>query len=198
MGLLPPSATPQEAAAEEAMSRLGAADGDGVVGALWDPDRCPAPLLDHLRWALQAPGHWPADDAGRREALRSAVRLHRLRGTRAALDQSLLDAGVVADVEENPGGVRHTVAIAVRNSGALDAELASVAGVRALAHSTGRISVAYQVSISDGATLSLGHAAGAAALALARLTLEIDDAPRRGSGSAAGGSLLPPPPGGGG
>lgn len=172
--LLPPSATPQERAADEVCERIADADGDGVVGSLWDPDACPSAHLDQLRWALQAPGHWPADDAGRREALRSAVRLHRLRGTRAALDESLRGAGVVADVDENPAGATHVVAIAVRNSAALDADLASAPAVRALAERTGRASVRYDVSLSAGATLRLGLAAAAAAAPIALLRLEVD------------------------
>lgn len=172
--LLPPSATPQERAADDACSRIEEADGRGVVGDLWDPDACPSALLGQLRWALDAPGHWPADDAGRRAALRSAVPLHRERGTRAALDRALRDAGAVADVAENPNGERHVVSVAVRNSGALDPAVATVGGLRVLLERTGRASVRYDVSVAAGATLALGHAAGAEALALARATLEID------------------------
>ena len=174
VGLLPPSATPQERAAEAATARVGDADGDDAVRHLWNPAACVPAALDQLRWALDAPGHWPEDDAGRRRALREALPLHRVRGTRAALDRSLRDAGVVADVAENPGGVRHTVRIDVLNSAALDAGLATAEAVRGLAERTGRATVRYQVALSAGATLSAGLAAAAAPpLSLARATLEI-------------------------
>lgn len=170
--LLPPSAAPQELAAEQSTARIEGADGDGAVAALWDPDACPPAALGQLRYALDAPGHWPADDAGRREALRGAIPLHRLRGTRAALDRALRDGGVIAAVEENPGGVRHVAAVAVLNSAALDAELATVDGIRGLAERTGRASVRIDVTLVGGSTLALGHAAGTAALSVARVSLE--------------------------
>ena len=173
MGLLPPSASPQERAAEAATARVGGADGGDVGRSLWDPDACPSALLGQLRWALDAPGHWPADDAGRRTALREAVPLHLRRGTRRALDDSLVDAGVVARVVERPGGARHVVDVRVLNSAALNEDLATEAGIRALAERTGRASVRYDVALSAGATVEAGVAAAAAAASYAYATLEI-------------------------
>lgn len=167
--LLPPSATPQERAADAVCARIGDADEGDVVATLWDPDRCPSHLLEQLRWALDAPGHWPADDAGRRAALRGAVRVHKRRGTRGALDRALIDAGVVARIVERPNGRNHVVSVLVLNSGALDAGIDTAAEVQALAERTGRASVRYDVSLAADASLRLGRAATVESVSLVLL-----------------------------
>lgn len=172
--LLPPNATPAERAGEDAMAHAERAVDADAPAALWDPGRCPPALLPALAEALDLPGHWPEDDAGRRRAIRGAVPVHRVRGTLAALKWSLRDAGVAADVEERPGGAAFTVGIGVLNSAALEPDLATEAGVRALAERTGRASVTYQVSIaaSASAVVPLAAAAGGAALASPLLEAE--------------------------
>lgn len=171
--LLPPNARPQERAAEAVMERLGDADGEDVTRRLWNPASCPPALLGQLRWALQAPGHWGPDVARQRAAVAGAVRLHRVRGTRAALDAALLDAGVVAEVTERPADAAFTVSVRVLNSAALDAELATAPAVQALASRTGRATVRYDVALAANATLRAGLAAGAAAASFARVSLEV-------------------------
>lgn len=167
--LLPPTATPGERAVEDAMARGPERVDVDAPAALWDPARCPPALLALLAWALDVPGHWPDDDEGRRRAIREAVPIHRVRGTLAALEWSLRDAGVLAEIVERPGGAAHTVSVAVLNSAALAPELRSAESVRALAERTGRASVVYQASIAGGADVVVGLACAAAGVRAARV-----------------------------
>ena len=87
MSLLPPNATAAERALEGAMQC-------GIdlssVGTLWDPATCPAEVLPFLAWGL-AISHWDTDwsEAQKRTAVAGAIPFHRIKGTRAAVEQVL-------------------------------------------------------------------------------------------------------------
>ena len=154
--LLPPSATAGERAVEDGMARgMEGVDVDAPA-ALWDASRCPPALLDQLAWALDLPGRWPTDDEGRRRAVRGAIAVHRVRGTRAALDWTLRDAGIVAQVVERPAGAAYVVRIDVLNSAALAPDLRVGTTIVALAEATGQASVEYQVSMAAGVNARVG------------------------------------------
>lgn len=87
MSLLPPNAAPAERALESAMR----ADIDlSAVGTLWDPARCPAEVLPFLAWGLSI-SHWDTawSEAEKREAVAGAIPFHRIKGTRAAVEEVL-------------------------------------------------------------------------------------------------------------
>ena len=97
--LLPANATALERAIEAAQARLS--DVPVPVDVLWDPQGCPAEMLPWLAWA------WSVDewDAGwpeeiKRRVLAAAPDVHRLKGTRAAVERSLEAIGVFADIVE--------------------------------------------------------------------------------------------------
>jgi phage tail P2-like protein len=85
--LLPPNATAAERALEEAMR---ATIDFAAVGTLWDPATCPAEVLPFLGWGL-AISHWDTDwtVAEKRAAVAAAVAFHKIKGTRAAVEQAL-------------------------------------------------------------------------------------------------------------
>lgn len=85
--LLPPNATPLERATEAAMR----ADIDlSAVGTLWNPATCPADVLPFLAWGLSI-AHWDAawSEAEKRAAIAAAIPFHKIKGTRAAVEQVL-------------------------------------------------------------------------------------------------------------
>lgn len=85
--LLPPNATPLERAMDLAMR----ADIDfAAVGTLWNPATCPPYVLPFLAWGLSI-SHWDADwtEAEKRAAVLAAIPFHRIKGTRAAVEQVL-------------------------------------------------------------------------------------------------------------
>ena len=85
--LLPPNAKPSERAIETAMR----ADIDlSAVGTLWNPATCPADVLPFLAWGLSI-AHWDAEwtEAEKRAAIAAAIPYHKIKGTRAAVEQVL-------------------------------------------------------------------------------------------------------------
>jgi phage tail P2-like protein len=90
--LLPPNATPQEAAIEAATARIGEVPVPNAT--LWNPATCPAALLPWLAWALSVDewdGTWP--EARQREVIAASVAVHRRKGTRGAVVAALAAAG---------------------------------------------------------------------------------------------------------
>lgn len=85
--LLPPNATDQERALEDAMR----ADIDlSAVGTLWNPETCPAAVLPFLAWGF-AIARWDPEwsEAEKRAAIADAIPFHRRKGTRAAVREVL-------------------------------------------------------------------------------------------------------------
>lgn len=111
--LLPPNSTTIERAVEAALTRLDAVP--VKIGDLWNPDRCPVYFLPMLAWALSVDiwdPSWPEQE--KRDTLRAAVKVHRLKGTLAAV-RAALDAAGYADAviieryasDLHDGSIRH-------------------------------------------------------------------------------------------
>lgn len=97
--LLPPNATPQEHALDDATARIGAVP--TPIRELWNPDTCPADLLPWLAWALSLDSwqpYWP--EAVKRQRIRSAVEIARRKGTPWAVKRALALSGIEAELAE--------------------------------------------------------------------------------------------------
>lgn len=162
--LLPPSATGFERALEGAMARYE--DGREVpLRDLWRAADCPANLLPWLAWAYAVRRWSPEWDAlVRRQVVRDAMPLHRIEGTRAAVERMLADLGLVADVVENPGGARFTARLTIHNSASIGV---TVPEVIAYLEEVGRLSVEWAVSLQAGWGLSGYVGAGVGAVQVA-------------------------------
>jgi len=92
VSVLPNNATALEKSLEQ-VARTGSAI-PSVLGALWNPDTCPSQYLAYLAWALSV-DFWDArwSDETKRNVLRDAVRLHRLKGTLGSVKRALQSAG---------------------------------------------------------------------------------------------------------
>lgn len=91
--LLPPNATKQERALDDATARVGAVP--TPLRELWNPDTCPAEFLPWLAWALSLDSwqpYWP--ESVKRARIRAAVAISRKKGT----------AKSVRDVVQSFGG----------------------------------------------------------------------------------------------
>lgn len=85
--LLPPNATDQERALEDAMR----ADIDlSGIGTLWNPATCPVAVLPFLAWGL-AIARWDPEwtEAEKRAAVADAIPFHRRKGTRGIVREVL-------------------------------------------------------------------------------------------------------------
>lgn len=105
--LLPPNATPQERAIEAAIARMTALQ--VPLRDVWNPARCPAPLLPWLAWAFGVDEWEPSwSDAEKRAAIRDSVAIHRKKGTVWAIKRILRNAGHGdARLQEGSGGRRY-------------------------------------------------------------------------------------------
>ena len=90
--LLPPNATTQEHALDNATARVG--DVPVVVRELWNPDTCPNALLPWLAWAFGV-DEWDngwSDDA-KRNVIRTAVAVQRRKGSVWSVKEVIKAAG---------------------------------------------------------------------------------------------------------
>ena len=97
--LLPPNASTPERALAEALARVS--EVPVPVATLWNPDDCPAALLPWLAWAMSV-DQWEPDwtEAQRREVIRRAVAVHRVKGTRGALQRAVSALGYTVRIRE--------------------------------------------------------------------------------------------------
>lgn len=91
--LLPPNASREEKAQEEATARI---DEVSVVGinALWNPNTCPSELLPWLAWTMSIEewnGNWSEEQ--KRNSIRSSYRVHVKKGTVGSIRRILKAAG---------------------------------------------------------------------------------------------------------
>lgn len=108
----PRDATPLEIAASGADARLLDAP-THIIRAVWSPDDCPAHLLPYLAaaWSVD---HWnPAwPESVKREVIRRAPEIHRLKGTRRAMQRALDALGIKTRIrewfEQTPHGQPYT------------------------------------------------------------------------------------------
>ncbi|WP_162559374.1 phage tail protein I [Microvirga sp. 17 mud 1-3] len=114
--LLPPSATDQERALELATARLG--DVPVLVREAWNPDTCPAELLPWLAWAFSV-DEWQESwsEAEKRGVIKSALYVHKKKGTLAALKRAVAPLGYIIRIiewfEETPHGAPYTFRLEV-------------------------------------------------------------------------------------
>lgn len=174
--LLPPNASPLEFDLEQAMAVHGEGEArDVAIGSLWDPCRCPEALLPWIAWGLGVK-RWDPDwpEATRREVVKNAIAFHRERGTLKAVKRVLDDIGAVYDIEENPAGVRHTMAISVRNSNAL-LGTTDTATIRDYIDDAKRFSVHFTLAVSSSLDeTDIVVAIGATGVQVADFALTID------------------------
>lgn len=116
VALLPVSATPREKALLAAeLARLSTYDPE-TIATVWDPETCQVALLPWLAWALSVDvwdATWPEDV--RRAVIAAAPGVHRLKGTRAAVQRALDALWIATDIEEwwetEPVGRRGTAVV---------------------------------------------------------------------------------------
>lgn len=111
--LLPPNASNLE----KALACAVQTPATGVpLASLWNPDTCPAALLPWLAWQLGVDNWSDAwSEAARRERIRTAMDIHRHKGTRGAVLAGMTalgsDATVIEWWQTEPPGAPHTFAI---------------------------------------------------------------------------------------
>lgn len=83
------------------------------ISYLWDPMACPEPFLSHLAWAWNLDDwsdHWP--ERIRRKRILDALRYHRVKGSRKAVEEVFESFGAQAVLKEwwetDPAGPPHT------------------------------------------------------------------------------------------
>lgn len=71
------------------------------IAVLWDPWQCPAEVLPYLAWALSV-DMWRTDwpERVKRRVVANSLAVHRIKGTRPAVELALQDLGVKADIIE--------------------------------------------------------------------------------------------------
>lgn len=110
--VLPPNRTLLEEALERALHK-GNPDLT-PVGKLMNPDTCPAHLLGWLAWAFSVDNWVPtASDAVKRETIRQALQIHRIKGSRGAVRRALEAIGFAVEISEwfEHGGAPRTFRI---------------------------------------------------------------------------------------
>lgn len=112
--LLPPNATPQEHALDDATARIGAVP--TPIRDLWNPDTCPADLLPWLAWALSLDSwqpYWP--EKVKRQRIRKAVEIARRKGTAKSVRDVVASFGGDMSLKEwwqnDPPSTPHTFEI---------------------------------------------------------------------------------------
>jgi len=97
--LLPSGSTPLEVAAADALSQI--AHIPVPLRQLWNPNTCPLPLLPYLAWAFSVDRwdeKWP--EAAKRAAVRSALFVHKHKGTTGALRRVVEPLGYLIRITE--------------------------------------------------------------------------------------------------
>lgn len=108
--LLPPSVTSSEVSIETVMAER--TDGiDAPISRLWNVDSCPEGVLPFMAWAFSVEvwDHSWAETVKRR-VIRDAIGIHRIKGTRGAVEASLASLGMEIDLTEwfQDGSEPHT------------------------------------------------------------------------------------------
>lgn len=99
MTLLPPNATPLERALEAGIARIS--DIATPIDTLLDPLRIPFIAIPWLAWGLSVDDWDPAwSEVAKRRAVAESIALHRIKGTRASVEQVLARIDELATVLE--------------------------------------------------------------------------------------------------
>jgi phage tail P2-like protein len=90
--LLPPNATAQERAVEQATARMASVP--VLARDVWSPQNCPTALLPWLAWAFRVnewDSGWPEET--QRAVIAASVHVHKHKGTRGSMRRALTAAG---------------------------------------------------------------------------------------------------------
>ena len=154
--LLPSHATPLERALDVVVRELLDVD-VAPIRELRCPETCLPTWLPWLAWERHVDAwddDWPIET--KRQAVAESFERHQRAGTLAGDKRILREAGAVFELDENPAGDHHTVAIRILNSQGLTLDIAEIE--RSL-KATGRLSVHYTVTAVAGldGDVSIGH-----------------------------------------
>ncbi len=97
--ILPPNLGDLERDLDAALARIG--EVPIPTATLWDPWTCPLKALPFLAWAMsvdQWRSVWP--ESVKRQVVASSMDVHRIKGTRPAIEQGLKDLGLDAELVE--------------------------------------------------------------------------------------------------
>lgn len=97
--VLPTNLSDLERDLDSAIARIE--DVNIPISTLWDPYNCPIETLPFLAWALsvdQWHSNW-SDDV-KRQVVAGSLDVHRIKGTRPAVEKALSDLGVTVDLAE--------------------------------------------------------------------------------------------------
>lgn len=97
--LLPAHLSELERDLDAAIARIG--EVRIPIATLWDPWNCSIEVLPFLAWALSV-DQWRSDwpEAVKRRVVASSLDVHRIKGTRPAVEQGLRDLGLDAELVE--------------------------------------------------------------------------------------------------
>ena len=119
--LLPPNATQTERALALAPARISSLPAERITD-LWSVDDCLVEHLEHLAAAVDViewDPNWP--EATKRYAIRTSLELHRLAGTRRAVDLAASLCGVAIKIvewwQQDPPGDPFTAKVALSGAG---------------------------------------------------------------------------------
>ncbi|MDA3922761.1 MAG: phage tail protein I [Salinisphaera sp.] len=173
--LLPPNATALERALVDAAAR--ATDIPPPVRELWDVDTCPEPLLPWLAWALNMQtwrASWPV--AVKRARIRSAVDVHRRKGTAASVRSVVASFGADISLREwwqtSPKGTPHTFSVVLNIGGSLPQDAGFQQSIAQAIDLTKPVRSQYDLSVTTTSTTSVGVLAASQAITYRRLNLQ--------------------------
>lgn len=97
--ILPPSSSSLEQRLDIAIDRLALID--IPISTLWNPWDCPAAALPYLAWALSV-DQWSSDwsDDRKRLVISNSIELHKIKGTRRAIDLAISNIDLSIVVKE--------------------------------------------------------------------------------------------------
>lgn len=172
--LLPPNATPLEHALVRAGAR--ATDLDVPIRELWSVGNCPETLLPWLAWALALQTwrpEWPV--AVKRSRIRSAISIHRRRGTAASVRAVVQSFGADLALREwwetIPRGTPHTFTVTINVGGSLPQTQQFQNDIQREIDLTRPERSQFALVAATEATASVGALAGARAVTIRRLNL---------------------------
>lgn len=112
--ILPANLADLERDLDAALARIG--EVEIPISLLWDPWNCPLDVLPYLAWAVSVDmwrSDWP--EVVKRRVVAGSFHLHRIKGTRPAVEHALAALGVEAEVtewfEEQPPAERGTFSL---------------------------------------------------------------------------------------
>ncbi len=99
VSILPPSVSDLERDLELALARIEHVD--IPIATLWNPWECPIDVLPFLAWSLSVDmwrSDWP--ETVKRRVVAGSQNVHRIKGTRPAVEQAINDLGVSSELVE--------------------------------------------------------------------------------------------------